>query len=225
MRVAGLGEGFLQGGWDGHAHPAQPLEEDVSPAETVDEGIGHGRQEVAFGDAAAGGVLGASHHVDLRVERGQSEAGEDGVRGFRHREGAFQPRCTPRGEPRIHRRPGRGRDCLHGHVGDALGVGVVEFPGGEGAAGVEEGAALEPRHAAHPEDAGGLGHLGGGGDGVVIDGTDHAQPGAPGAQGRAGGGIGAEGVAGVDVVVGFHHPVGESLLIGDDPQHRQPFLR
>ena len=180
---------------------------------------------MTFGDAAAGGVLGAGHHVGLRVEGRQAEASKDGVRGLRHRESTFQPRCTPRGEPRIHHRPGRGGDCLHGHVGDPRGVGVVELPGGEGAAGVEEGAALEPRHAAHPEDAGGLSHLGGGGDGVVVNGTDHAQPGTPGAQGRTGGGVGAEGVAGVDVVVGFHHPVGEGLLAGDDPQHRQPFLR
>ena len=225
MRVVLIGQHRFQGGRDGNTHPPQACDQSLAAAEALDQCVGHRRQQVALCDATAGRVLAARHHVGFRVEWSQAQAGEDVVGGLRHRQGALQPGLAFWGEPLGGALPGGGGHALHGHVSDAHRVGVVELPRRERTAGVEEGPAFETGHAAHSEDAGGLAHLGGRGDGVVVDGPDYPQPRAPSAQRRPGRGVGAEGIAGVDVVVGLHHPLWEGLPGRDGAQRGETFSR
>ena len=212
MRVVGVGQDARERLGDLNAHRVQALDQGGTAAETADEGRGHGGQQVTLGDPAAIGVLRDADHVGLRVEGLQAKVGEDLVGALGHGEGALQACGALGGEPLGDLLAGRGGHALHRHVGDALGIGVVELALRERRALTEAGADLEAGDGTHAQDAGRLAHLSGGADRVMVDRADDAQAVAARQQSGARGRVGAEREARVDVVVRLGHPAGEVLV-------------
>ena len=164
VRVVGVGQDAREGLGDLDAHRVQALDQGGTAAETADEGRGHGGQQVALGDPTAIGVLGDADHVRLRVEGLQAQVGEDLVGALGHGEGALQACGALRSKPLGDLLAGRGGNALHRHVGDALGIGVVELALRERRTFAEAGADLEAGDGTHAQDAGRLAHLSGSAD-------------------------------------------------------------
>ena len=201
MRVVGVGQDARERLGNLDAHRIQALDQGGATTETADEGRGHGGQQVALGDPTAIGVLGDADHVGLRVEGLQAQVGEDRVGALGHGEGALQACGALGGEPLGDLLAGRGGHALHRHVGDALGIGVVELALRERRALAEASANLEAGDGTHAQNAGRLAHLSGSTDRVVVDRADDTQAIAACQERSVGGRVGAEGEARVNVVV------------------------
>ena len=216
--VVSVGQDGGQGRRDLDAHLRQSLGQGGTAPKSADEGRGHGGQQVTLGNPAAVFVLRDADHVSLRVKGLQAQVSEDRVGALGHGQGARQAGGALGGQPGRDLLARRGGHALHRHVGDTLGIGVVELALRERRAFAEAGADLEAGDGPHSQDGGGFAHLSGGTDRVVVDGADDAQASPARKQGRVGGRVGAEREAGVNVVVRLGHPFGELLGGGDDTQ-------
>ena len=209
MRVLFGAESLLKGGGNCNPHGFQALEELWSFTEAFDEGTRHGGEQVTFGNTPTIRVLRDGEHVLVGVEGSQAQVDEDLVRGLGHFQGAFEAGGALRGEPCSDFFAGFRRNALNRHIGNPHGVGVVELTRRQRALGVEDCANLEAGDRAHRKGSACGRHLGGGGNGVMVDGADDPQSGTAGVQCRGGRRVGAEGVAGVNVVVRLGNPFGE----------------
>ena len=201
VRVVRIGEHAGEGLGDLDTHRIQPLDQGGATAESADQGRGHGGEQVALGDPAAVCVLRDAYHVGARVEGFQAQVCEDPVGALGHRQRALQAGGALGCQPLRDLLAGRSGHALHGHVGDAHGIGVVELTLGERGALAEASADLEAGDGTHAQNAGRLAHFSRGADRVVVDRADNAQAVAARHERGVRRRVGAEGEARVNVVV------------------------
>ena len=167
-------------------------------ADHLEHAARKGAGQVPLGNGAAQGVVGKGQNVLVKVD-GHAVFGHQAVDALDHPAVARVALFAVGSEAVVQLHGAVVRYAVHGHVGHAVLIGIVDAAIGEGRV-FKAGAAFHADGGRHAGNGRGLQEFLRSGDGIMIHQTAGAKPRLTGKIHRSRGGVGGEGIGGVYMV-------------------------